>query len=148
MYHLQRYLLDILNEDEKEIFNSFLFKNASEEEYKKAIYILSGFMYRYYNKKVVILIDEYDVPLQRGYLNNFYDDILDHIRGVFSSSLKDNEYLDFGIVTGVLRVSGKSLFSTFNNPKVYSIMDTSYNEYFGFTESATCELFIRNISRG
>ena len=140
LYLSKDYLFESLRESEKEIFNSFLFKNAGEEEYKKAIYILSGFMYRYYNKKVVILIDEYDVPLQRGYLNNFYDDILDHIRGVFSSSLKDNEYLDFGVATGVLRVSGESLFSTFNNPDIYSIMDNRYNEYFGFTERETKEL--------
>ena len=97
-------------------------------------------MYKYYGKKVLILIDEYDVPIQSGYLNNFYDDIIDLIRGVFSSSLKDNEYLDFGVITGVLRVSGESLFSTFNNPKVYSIIDNRYNEYFDFTNSETKQL--------
>ena len=80
-------------------------------------------MYRYYNKKVVILMDEYDVPIGKCYLNNFYDNIINLIRPVFSSTFKDNINLDFGVITGVLRVSGESLFSTFNNPDIYSIMD-------------------------
>ena len=124
----------------KKLYNKFIDKTADKSEYKLAIKTLSKMMCKYYNKKVVILIDEYDVPIQKGYLNNFYDEIMDLIRGVFSSSLKDNLYLDFGVVTGVLRVSGESLFSTFNNPKVYSIMSESYNEYFGFTEKETKEL--------
>jgi len=73
-------------------------------------------------------MDEYHVPLQEGFLNNYYDDIINLVRGVFSSSLKGNDYMDFGVVTGILRVSGESLFSTFNNPKVYSILNESYNE--------------------
>ena len=140
IYSKKRYLLDILNDDEKEIFNRFLLKNAEEDEYKKAINILSEYMYRYYNRKVVILMDEYDVPLQEGFLNNYYDDIINPVRGVFSSSLKGNDYMDFGVVTGILRVSGESLFPTFNNPKVYSILNENYNETFGFTESETKEL--------
>ena len=140
IYSKKKYLINILDEYETVLFNRFLSKDATEEEYKKAIYILSDFMVKYYNKKVVILLDEYDVPIQNGYLNDFYDEIMDLIRGVFSSSLKDNENLDFGVVAGVLRVSGESLFSTFNNPKVYSIMNKNYNEYFGFTEKETKEL--------
>ena len=140
LYSRKRYVIDILDDDEKEIFNRFLFKKAEEDEYKKAIYLLSGFMSRYYNKKVIILLDEYDVPIDKGYLNNFYEKIMNLIRPVFSSSLKDNVNLDFGVVTGVLRVSGESLFSTFNNADIYSIMDNRYNEYFGFTEKETKEL--------
>ena len=140
IYSKKKYLINMLDEYETVLFNRFLSKDATEEEYKKAIYILSDFMVKYYNKKVVILLDEYDVPIQNGYLNDFYDEIMDLIRGVFSSSLKDNENLDFGVVTGVLRVSGESLFSTFNNPKIYSIMNKNYNEYFGFTEKETKEL--------
>ena len=140
VYSKKKYLLNILDEYETEIFNSFLSETATLDKYKKSIYLLSDFMSRYYNKKVVILIDEYDVPLQNGFLNGFYDEIIKLIRGTFSNALKDNEYLDFGVVTGVLRISGESLFSTFNNPDVYSIMDKRYNEYFGFTEKETKEL--------
>ena len=133
-------MIDILDDDEKEVFNSFLRKNAILDKYKKAIYLLSGFMSRYYNKKVVILLDEYDVPIDKGYLNNFYEKIMNLIRSVFSSSLKYNNNLDFGVITRVLRVSGESLFSTFNNADIYSIMDDRYNEYFEFTEKETKEL--------
>ena len=83
IYSKKKYLINILDEYETVLFNRFLSKDATEEEYKKAIYILSDFMVKYYNKKVVILLDEYDVPIQNGYLNDFYDEIMDLIRGVF-----------------------------------------------------------------
>ena len=140
IYSNKKYLLDILDTEEKEIFNSFLLKKAKEEEYQKAIYLLSNMLYRYYKKRVVILIDEYDVPFGQGYLKGFYDNIVSFIREIFSTSLKGNIYLDFAVMTGVLRVSKESLFSDLNNVKVYSIMDDSYNESFGFTERETKEL--------
>lgn len=139
-YSSKMYLLDILNDGEKEIFNSFIMSTASEEKYQKAINILCSFLYKYYNKKTIILIDEYDVPIQQGYLYGFYNDIVSFIREVFSSSLKGNDNLEFSIMTGVLRVSKESLFSDLNNVKVYSIIDEKYNEFFGFTESETKEL--------
>lgn len=140
IYSSKMYLLDILNDGEKEIFNSFIMKAATEDEYQKAINILCSFLYKYYNKKTIILIDEYDVPIQQGYLYGFYNDIVSFIREVFSSSLKGNDNLEFSIMTGVLRVSKESLFSDLNNVKVYSIIDEKYNEFFGFTESETKEL--------
>ena len=140
LYSNKKYLLDILDTEEKEIFNSFLYKRANVEEYQKAINILSNMLYRYYKKRVVILIDEYDVPVQQGYLKGFYDDIVSLIREVFSTSLKGNIYIEFAVMTGVLRVSKESLFSDLNNVKVYSIMDDFYNESFGFTENETKEL--------
>lgn len=140
IYSSKMYLLDILNDGEKEIFNSFIMKAATEDEYQKAINILCSFLYKYYNKKTIILIDEYDVPIQQGYLYGFYNDIVSFIREVFSSSLKGNDNLELAIMTGVLRVSKESLFSDLNNVKVYSIIDEKYNEFFGFTESETKEL--------
>ena len=140
IYSSKMYLLDILNDGEKEIFNSFIMSTAGEEKYQKAINILCSFLYKYYNKKTIILIDEYDVPIQQGYLYGFYNDIVSFIREVFSSSLKGNDNLEFSIMTGVLRVSKESLFSDLNNVKVYSIIDEKYNEFFGFTESETKEL--------
>lgn len=140
IYSSKMYLLDILNDGEKEIFNSFIMKSATEELYQKAINILCSFLYKYYNKKTIILIDEYDVPIQQGYLYGFYNDIVSFIREVFSSSLKGNDNLEFSVMTGVLRVSKESLFSDLNNVKIYSIIDEKYNEFFGFTESETKEL--------
>jgi len=134
------YLLEILNEGEKKLFNSFLEKNATIDEYHQSIKLLSDYLYRYYNKKVIVLIDEYDVPIQQGYLHGFYDDIIKLIRGVFSNSLKSNENIQMSVMTGVLRVSKESMFSDLNNVEVYSIVNKEYNEYFGFTTEETKEL--------
>ena len=140
LYSDKRYLLEILNDDEKDLFNKFLYKNASIGEYQKSVNTLSKMLYMYYGKKTIILIDEYDVPIQQGYLEGFYDDIVSFIREVFSSSLKGNEYVEFAIMTGVLRVSKESLFSDLNNVEVYGIIDSLYNEAFGFTSDETKEL--------
>ena len=140
LYSDREYVLSVLNDSEKEMFNKFFYRKADIEDYQKSIYILSKMLYKYSNKKVIILIDEYDVPIQQGYLEGFYDDIVSFIREVFSSSLKGNEYVEFAIMTGVLRVSKESLFSDLNNVEVYGIIDKSYNEAFGFTNEETMEL--------
>ena len=140
LYSDREYVLSVLNDSEKEMFNKFFYRKADIEDYQKSIYILSKMLYKYSNKKVIILIDEYDVPIQQGYLEGFYDDIVSFIREVFSSSLKGNEYVEFAIMTGVLRVSKESLFSDLNNVEVYGIIDKSYNEAFGFTSDETKEL--------
>ena len=140
LYSDREYVLSVLNDSEKEMFNKFFYRKADIEDYQKSIYILSKMLYKKNKKKVIILIDEYDVPIQQGYLEGFYDDIVSFIREVFSSSLKGNEYVEFAIMTGVLRVSKESLFSDLNNVKVYSIMEESYNEAFGFTNDETKEI--------
>lgn len=137
LYSNKRYLLDSLNEEDTEIFKSFLNETATIEKYQKSLKILSYFLNKYYNEKVIVLIDEYDVPTQQGYLKGYYEDIVSLIREVFSNALKGNDYLDFAIMTGVLRVSKESLFSDLNNVKVYGIVDEEYSECFGFTESET-----------
>ena len=140
LYSKKDYLKEILNDSEKELYDSFLYETADISKYQKAVTILSGMLYRYYNRKVIILIDEYDVPIQQGYLEGFYDDIVSFIREVFSSSLKGNEYVEFAVMTGVLRVSKESLFSDLNNVEVYGIVDKFYNEAFGFTTKETKEI--------
>ena len=140
LYSKKEYLKEILNDSEKELYDSFLYETADISKYQKAVTILSGMLYRYYNRKVIILIDEYDVPIQQAYLEGFYDDIVSFIREVFSSSLKGNEYVEFAIMTGVLRVSKESLFSDLNNVMVYGIVDKFYNEAFGFTTKETKEI--------
>lgn len=140
IYSEKRYLLECLSEYEKKDFNDFLNESASVEKYQQSIKILSDLLYKYHNKKVIILIDEYDVPIQQGYLCNFYNEVVTFIREVFSNGIKDNNNLEMAVMTGVLRVSKESLFSDLNNVKVYSIVSKEYNEYFGFTESETKEL--------
>ena len=140
LYESKSYIKTILSEGELKIYNSFILETADDDKYKEAIYILTEMLYKYYNKKVIILIDEYDVPIQQGYLKGFYDEIVSLIRSVFSSSLKGNVYAEMSILTGVLRVSKESLFSDVNNIDVYSIVDKAYNEYFGFTEEETSKL--------
>ena len=87
---------------------------------------------RYYKEPVIILIDEYDVPIENGFVNGFYDDVINFMRNSFGEALKTNDYLKFACMTGILRVLKESIFSGLNNLKIYSILDKQYSEYFGF----------------
>ena len=140
LYDSKRYVMEILNEDEKELYKKFLTEEADLTKYKQALKILSQYLYKYNKEKVIILIDEYDVPIQKGYLKGYYGEIVDFIKGLFNNALKTNDYVKFAIMTGVLRVSKESIFSDLNNVKVYSTIDTAYDEYFGFTEEETKKL--------
>lgn len=102
--------------------------------------LLSQLLYKHYGKKVVILIDEYDVPLDKAYQNGYYHEMVSLIRGLFGQALKTNDYLQFAILTGCLRISKESIFTGLNNFKVLSIMDTRFDEQFGFTDSEVEEL--------
>ena len=119
------------------LFDRYLTKQASIEEYIDSIKFLTEILERYYNQKAIILIDEYDVPIESAYLNNCYDDVMSFIRMFFNASLKTNDNVWFSVLTGVMRVSGESLFSDLNNVEIYSVIDDNYKEYFGFTESET-----------
>ena len=132
--------MSAIDYDETEIFNRFLLKTATRDEYEKCIYFLSDFMYRYYNIKPIILIDEYDVPIERGYIKEYYDDVVSLIKDILSTALKENNNISFAIMTGVLRVSKESLFSDLNNVEVYTINNEFYNDCFGFTVSETNKL--------
>ena len=140
IYLSKYYIFDNLNEIEKNIFNNYLYERASDADYKISIQMLSLFMYKYYNIKPIILIDEYDVPIERGYVKGFYDNIVKLIRNVFSNALKGNNNISFAIMTGVLRVSKESMFSDINNVEVYTINNEFYNDCFGFTPNETKEL--------
>lgn len=108
--------------------------NASEDELKNSLLNISQCLEQYYHQKVIILIDEYDVPLQAAYQNDYYEDMVDFLRSVFSSSLKTNDALEKGIMTGCLRISKESIFTGLNNFTSYSILNNIGNEFFGFTE--------------
>lgn len=109
-------------------------KKADAAEYLTCIEFLSKCLYQTYNKKCIILIDEYDVPLENAYFAGFYEEMVSFIRSVFESALKTNPYLNFAVVTGCLRISRESIFTGLNNLRIYSILNENYGEYFGFTE--------------
>ena len=136
LYSEHRYLLEnnILYDNEKDIFNRILRKTASKIEYQESIKQLSAYLQRYHNEKVVILIDEYDTPIQSGY-KKFYNEVVPFMRNLLSGAFKDNSNLYKGIITGILRVSKESIFSGLNNLSVYSILDNQFSDKFGFTET-------------
>ncbi len=123
-------IADSLRESFKEIYDN----KAADKDYKTAIRFLSDCLYAAHGQKVVILIDEYDVPLQAAYQYGFYDEMVMLIRSVFESALKTNPYLELGVLTGCLRVSKESIFTGLNNLNVYSIGEVQFARYFGFTE--------------
>ena len=139
--YLQFYdLRETINEIQQEQFNHILKKEATQQELEQAILLLSKLLNEKYNEKVILLIDEYDVPIQKGYLKGFYNKIVEFIRSLFNNALKTNDNVKFAIMTGVLRVSKESIFSDLNNVEVYSNINKEYDEYFGFTEKETEKL--------
>ncbi|MCD8099165.1 MAG: ATP-binding protein [Oscillospiraceae bacterium] len=107
---------------------------------ESSLKFLSRLFYRYYGQKVIILIDEYDVPLDKAYHYGYYNEMVQLIRVMFGSALKTNEFLQRAVLTGCLRVSKESIFTGLNNLKIYSIIDTKYDEWFGFTDSEVKEM--------
>lgn len=137
LFESKRYVLDVLNEEEKALYYKFVSVKANFAEYKQSIKILSQFLSKYFNEKTILLIDEYDVPIQKGYMQGFYEKIVDFIKSLFNNSLKANDNIKFAVMTGVLRVSKESIFSDLNNVDIYTIVDATYEEYFGFNDEET-----------
>ena len=115
-------------------------EKGEDSDYIDALKYLSECLYAYYNKKVIILIDEYDVPLENAYYEKFYDQMVKFIRSLFESALKTNEYLEFSVITGCLRISKESIFTGLNNLEVISILNKNYDEHFGFVEEEVREM--------
>lgn len=124
---------DRLLEEEKEQYIRLRSKKGSALEYAKALDFLCGCMRRVYGKKVIILLDEYDVPLENAWFRGFYEPMVDFIRSLFESALKTNENLEFAVITGCLRISKESIFTGLNNLDIISVLNGEYAEYFGFT---------------
>ena len=124
---------DILK-DQKEEFMRIARKDEDMSLYVTALKFLSECLYKYFGKKAIILIDEYDVPLENSFFEGFYDKMIKFIRSLFESSLKTNPYLEFAVITGCLRISKESIFTGLNNLEIISILNKSYDEYFGFTD--------------
>lgn len=136
------YLLssDNLKPRQRKVFEDIYSDKADDSVYFTALKILSDCLKSYHTKNVIILIDEYDVPLENAYFNGFYDSMTNLIRSVFESVLKTNDSLEFGILTGCLRISKESIFTGLNNLSVHSVTDNSFASYFGFTESEVKEV--------
>ena len=129
-----------LTDTTKKKLNSLHDETTSIEDLKFSLRVISNALYTHYHQKVIILIDEYDVPLQSAYQNNYYDEMVDFLRSVFSSALKTNDALEKGVMTGCLRISKESIFTGLNNFKTYSLLDEMNEEYFGFNENEVKQL--------
>ena len=124
----------VLTTYEKEQYHRLASDNATEVDCQMGLQLLSLLLHKHYGKECIIIIDEYDTPIQQGHNCNFYSEIVNFMRNFFSGGLKDNPHLAFGFLTGILRVAKESIFSGMNNLKINSILDESYSEYFGFTK--------------
>ena len=132
-------------DSEKEVFQNIMEQRADQNVYLNSIRTLSDILAKYYKKNVIILIDEYDVPLENAYHEGFYDDMTNLIRSCFESALKTNPSLEFAVLTGCLRVSRESIFTGLNNLKTYSITKNKFSQYFGFTQKEIQEI-LQNFS--
>lgn len=129
-----------LNEYEISEYKKIARCEGNEIDEEMSLQYLSMFLYKHYKKEVIIIIDEYDTPIEEGYTSGFYEKIIEFMRGFFSGGLKDNPYLAYGFLTGILRVAKESIFSGLNNLKINSILDNEYSEYFGFTKKEVQDL--------
>lgn len=124
---------DVLTDRDKQYFDR-VSSEMSDNDATLALYQLSDFLYRYYGKKVIILLDEYDTPMQEAYIDGYWDELVAFTRSLFNSTFKTNPWLERGIMTGITRVSKESVFSDFNNLKVITTTSDEYATSFGFTE--------------
>ena len=129
-----------LTDTTKKKLNSLHDETTSIEDLKFSLRVISNALYTHYHQKVIVLIDEYDVPLQSAYQNNYYDEMVDFLRSVFSSALKTNDALEKGIMTGCFRISKESIFTGLNNFTSYSLLNNGGSEYFGFNEKEVKQL--------
>lgn len=133
MRHNELESSSVLSSYEKEQYHRFASENINEVDCQMGLQLLSLLLHKHYDKECVIIIDEYDTPIQQGHLCDFYNEIVDFMRNFFSGGLKDNPHLAFGFLTGILRIAKESIFSGMNNLKTNSILDNNYSSYFGFT---------------
>ena len=145
IYELLDKNLEILSSDQlsdttKDILNKLHNRSSCVEDLKISLRVITNALYAYYQQKVIVLIDEYDVPLQAAYQNNYYEEMVEFLRSVFSSVLKTNDALEKGVMTGCLRISKESIFTGLNNFTAYSVLNNISSETFGFTESEVKQL--------
>ena len=135
MFYEHKYILENqdLSEGEKAIFNRILKAEATDVDLINSLKILSKMLYIYYDRPVILLVDEYDVPLQTAYVKGYYSETIDFLKSFYTTTFKDNPYLEKTVITGVSRIAKESIFSGMNNLKVYTIMDNEFADDFGIT---------------
>ena len=139
LFNNYRYLKEGLNKDDLSVFERYLNREANIEEIKTSLKFLSKLLYEKYNKKVILLIDEYDKGLTESYTNNYYKEAQNFFTVFFGAVLKDNVYLEFAVMTGIIRVIRAGIFSELNNVTTYTILDECYETSFGLTEDEVME---------
>ena len=125
---------------DKDYFTRVLRGEVTRAELARSILRLSDMLRQHYHKEVILIIDEYDTPIQSGHIKNFYDDVINFMRNLLSAALKDNRNLACGFLTGILRVAKESIFSGLNNVRIYSVLDRKFSRYFGFTDGEVAEM--------
>lgn len=138
--HIELQTSDKCNAYEKAAFERLMQGNVNEVELSGALLDLSQMLHKHHGIAPIIIIDEYDIPIQQGYLKGYYDDVILFMRNLFSGGLKDNKHLSYGFLTGILRVAKESIFSGLNNLKINSVLDKKYSSYFGFTSEEVKEM--------
>lgn len=119
---------------DKTFYEKIVGFNANRNDYETSLFMLSQMLHEHHSKAPVIIIDEYDTPIQQGHVKGYYEEVIGFMRNLFSGGLKDNKHLSFGFMTGILRVAKESIFSGLNNLTINSILDNKYSKYFGFTQ--------------
>ena len=135
LYNRYFFIEERLNPNAREVFNRLARKEGSIAEIKSSLRFLTQFLYEYYNQKVVLLIDEYDSPLLNAVEKGYYTEMKDFLRAFYGDALKTNEYLQMGVLTGIIRVTQAGIFSDLNNIENYTILKKSYSQYFGLLEA-------------
>lgn len=138
--HIEILSSEAINDYDKKYFSNIMDDNAEFADHQFALSKLSSMLAAHYEQKVIIIIDEYDTPIQQGHLNGYYDEVVGFVRNLLSAALKDNDNLEFSILTGILRIAKESLFSGLNNLIVNTILDDKYSEYFGFTSKDVLDM--------
>lgn len=142
-YEYQRHSFILQDErlaDEKKRYLEIMREQANNSSYCDSLLFLSKCLEKYYGKKVIILIDEYDVPLENAFFEGFYKEMVAFVRSLFESALKTNNSLEFAVITGCLRISKESIFTGLNNLNIISILNKQYDEYFGFTDKEVLQI--------
>ena len=140
MRHSELENSSVLTTYEKEQYHRFASDSATEVDCQMGLQLLSMLLHKHYGKECIIIIDEYDTPIQQGYMKGYYEEITLFMRNLFSGGFKDNKHLAFGFLTGILRVAKESIFSGMNNLSINSVLDHKYSAYFGFTPDEVREM--------
>ena len=135
LYDEFEFVKEKLSTRKKKKFDSILMEEANLANWKNSLADLSNYLYDFYGKKVIVLIDEYDQPIINSYIEGYYDETIDFFKSLYGAVLKDNEYLEMGVMTGILRVAKENIFSGLNNLEVHTILDDEFTEYFGIMEN-------------